>query len=137
MLPTRNQKITLLLSLYFAQGLPFGFFTQALPSVMRDLRISLEVVGLSTLVALPWALKFSWASWVDSGGLPTLGRRRGWIIPLQLAMIATLFLTPVAYLMLARFATPSAEEERRLHAELREAGDGGPQAPDRGLAPGE
>jgi len=47
----------------------------------------------------------------------------GWVIVggLGLAMIATLFLTPVAYLLLARFATPSAEEERRLNAELREA----------------
>lgn len=46
----------------------------------------------------------------------------GWVIVggLGLAMIATLFLTPVAYLMLARFATPSAEEERRLDSELRE-----------------
>ena len=46
----------------------------------------------------------------------------GWVIVggLGLAMIATLFLTPVAYLMLARFATPSAEEERRLDNELRE-----------------
>ncbi|GAB5462117.1 efflux RND transporter permease subunit [Hoeflea alexandrii] len=49
----------------------------------------------------------------------------GWVIVggLGLAMIATLFLTPVAYLLLARFATPSAEEERRLHVELREAGE--------------
>ena len=49
----------------------------------------------------------------------------GWVIVggLGLAMIATLFLTPVAYLLLARFATPSAEEERRLDAELREAGE--------------
>lgn len=49
----------------------------------------------------------------------------GWVIVggLGLAMIATLFLTPVAYLMLARFATPSAEEERRLDVELREADD--------------
>ncbi|WP_425497571.1 efflux RND transporter permease subunit [Hoeflea ulvae] len=47
----------------------------------------------------------------------------GWVIVggLGLAMIATLFLTPVAYLLLARFATPSAEEERRLDRELREA----------------
>ncbi|OCW58537.1 efflux RND transporter permease subunit [Hoeflea olei] len=47
----------------------------------------------------------------------------GWVIVggLGLAMIATLFLTPVAYLLLARFATPSAEEEHRLDAELREA----------------
>jgi len=49
----------------------------------------------------------------------------GWVIVggLGLAMIATLFLTPVAYLLLARFATPSAEEERRLDTELREADD--------------
>lgn len=51
----------------------------------------------------------------------------GWVIVggLGLAMIATLFLTPVAYLMLARFATPSAEEERRLDVELREANEMG------------
>lgn len=49
----------------------------------------------------------------------------GWVIVggLGLAMIATLFLTPVAYLLLARFATPSAEEERRLDTELREVKD--------------
>jgi len=49
----------------------------------------------------------------------------GWVIVggLGLAMVATMFLTPVAYLMLARFATPSAEEERRLDNELREVKD--------------
>jgi len=49
----------------------------------------------------------------------------GWVIVggLGLAMIATLLLTPVVYLLLARFATPSAQEEQRLHAELHEAGN--------------
>ncbi|MEQ8305660.1 MAG: efflux RND transporter permease subunit [Hoeflea sp.] len=51
----------------------------------------------------------------------------GWVIVggLGLAMIATLMLTPVAYLLLARFATPSAQEEQRLEAELRDASNGG------------
>jgi HAE1 family hydrophobic/amphiphilic exporter-1 len=50
----------------------------------------------------------------------------GWVIVggLGLAMIATLMLTPVAYLLLARFATPSAQEEQRLEAELRDASNG-------------
>ncbi|WP_047032556.1 efflux RND transporter permease subunit [Hoeflea sp. IMCC20628] len=64
----------------------------------------------------------------------------GWVIVggLGLAMIATLFLTPVAYLLLARFATPSAEEERRLDTELREAGDmAGRRASQQELSPGE
>jgi len=64
----------------------------------------------------------------------------GWVIVggLGLAMIATLFLTPVAYLLLARFATPSAEEERRLDVELREANDMGTRkAAQPELSPGE
>jgi len=52
-------------------------------------------------------------------------------------MIATLFLTPVAYLLLARFATPSAEEERRLDLELREAGEASRRAGQQELSPGE
>ena len=47
----------------------------------------------------------------------------GWVIVggLGLATVSTLFVTPVAYLLLARFTTPRAEEERRLQRELREA----------------
>ena len=40
---------------------------------------------------------------------------------LGLATLATLFLTPVAYLMLARLSRPSALEEERLQNELQEA----------------
>jgi hydrophobic/amphiphilic exporter-1 (mainly G- bacteria), HAE1 family len=35
--------------------------------------------------------------------------------------VATLYLTPVAYLLLGRFVTPKVEEEKRLHRELDEA----------------
>ncbi len=47
----------------------------------------------------------------------------GWVIVggLSFAAISTLFLTPVAYLLLARFSTPKVEEEARLEAELEAA----------------
>lgn len=47
----------------------------------------------------------------------------GWVIVggLGLATLATLFLTPVAYLVIARFVAPKADEERRLTRELEEA----------------
>lgn len=47
----------------------------------------------------------------------------GWVIVggLGLATLSTLYLTPVAYLLLARFSTPRAEEETRLIRELDEA----------------
>ncbi|MDB5527638.1 MAG: multidrug efflux transporter, partial [Devosia sp.] len=40
---------------------------------------------------------------------------------LGFAAISTLYLTPIAYLGLARFSKPKAEEEARLHRELTEA----------------
>jgi RhtX/FptX family siderophore transporter len=83
-------KLGLLGSLYFTQGLPFGFFTQALPVVLRKQQVGLGAIGLSSLLALPWALKFLWAPLVDRPGWRALGRRRGWILPLQLAAVVIL-----------------------------------------------
>jgi HAE1 family hydrophobic/amphiphilic exporter-1 len=47
----------------------------------------------------------------------------GWVIVggLGLATISTLYLTPVAYLLLGGFSSPPAEATRRLEAELGEA----------------
>ncbi|UOA26175.1 efflux RND transporter permease subunit [Pseudosulfitobacter sp. DSM 107133] len=47
----------------------------------------------------------------------------GWVIVggLGMATLSTLYLTPVAYLLLARFATPKAHEEARLQSELSAA----------------
>jgi HAE1 family hydrophobic/amphiphilic exporter-1 len=47
----------------------------------------------------------------------------GWVIVggLGLATVSTLFLTPVAYLLLGRFVTPNIKEEERLTRELAEA----------------
>lgn len=47
----------------------------------------------------------------------------GWVIVggLGLAAIATLYVTPVAYLLLGRFTTPKVEEEARLEREMVKA----------------
>jgi len=47
----------------------------------------------------------------------------GWVIVggLGMATLSTLYLTPVAYLLLARFSTPKAKEEARLQSELSAA----------------
>jgi MFS family permease len=81
---TSRSKLLVLGSLYLAQGLPFGFFTQALPVLLRAYGLSLPLIGLANLLALPWALKFAWAPLVDRVESPR-GRRRSVIVPLQLA----------------------------------------------------
>lgn len=47
----------------------------------------------------------------------------GWVLVggLGLATIVTLFLTPVAYLTIARFTSPHVDEEKRLQAEMEQA----------------
>lgn len=47
----------------------------------------------------------------------------GWVIVggLGMAVIVTLYVTPVAYLLLARFSKPHADEEKRLAEEMRAA----------------
>ena len=77
-------KLGLLTSLYLSQGLPFGFFTQALPVLLRKQGVSLPNIGLAHLLALPWALKFLWAPLLDRHASKTLGHWRGYILPLQL-----------------------------------------------------
>ncbi|MDO5768789.1 MAG: MFS transporter [Psychrobacter sp.] len=76
--------LAVLLTLYFAQGLPSGFITQALPAILRSYDVSLEMIGWSGLLLAPWALKFLWAPIVDRYFSPKLGRARSWILPLQL-----------------------------------------------------
>ncbi len=76
-------KLSLLGSLYLAQGLPYGFFTQALPVLLRERGLSLAAIGASGLLFLPWALKFLWAPLVDH-----TGSRKAWILSLQLLTFA-------------------------------------------------
>src|ERR1043165_7468360 len=75
---SRGQTLVLLASLYLAQGLPYGFFTQALPVLMREQGASLKSISVTMFLSLSWALKFLWA--------PLVGRAqdsRRWLLTLQ------------------------------------------------------
>lgn len=80
---TRSYKLGLLASLYLAQGLPYGFFTQALPVLLREQGLSLKAISLTSFLFLPWALKFLWAPFVDR-----YGTERQWLLPLQFCAVA-------------------------------------------------
>ncbi len=80
------RKLGILWTLYFVQGLPFGFTATALPVYLRDADLSRTLIGLATVVALPWSLKIFWAPMIDRFGSRSFGRRRSWILPLQLGL---------------------------------------------------
>ena len=51
--------------LYVAQSVIGGITWAGLPAVLRAEGVSLDRIGLVSLIALPWALKFLWAPAVD------------------------------------------------------------------------
>jgi MFS transporter, PAT family, beta-lactamase induction signal transducer AmpG len=81
-------KLTSLGALYFAQGLPYGVQATALPLLLRERGASLEAVGFAGLLALPWIGKALWAPLVDRYGSSRFGRRKSWIVPMQLGLAA-------------------------------------------------
>lgn len=89
--PSRAGKLGALSALYFVQGLPYGFQATALPIYLREDGISLAAIGLASFLSLPWMLKLLWSPLVESWHSPRWGRRRSWIIPLQLCLALACF----------------------------------------------
>ena len=89
-MPSTPHIYILLFSLYWAQGLPVGFMTHALPVILRAQGVSLAHIGGFGLLMLPWSIKIFWAPWVDHFGHAAFGHYRSWIIPTQLLSVVVL-----------------------------------------------
>jgi MFS transporter, PAT family, beta-lactamase induction signal transducer AmpG len=74
----------------FSSGLPLLLTITVLQAWMRDAGVDLAVIGLMALVGLPYTLKFLWAPVLDRYTLPFLGRRRGWLLIAQLALMLSI-----------------------------------------------
>ncbi len=66
--------------LYVAQSVIGGITWAGLPAVLRDRGLALDNVGLLSLIALPWALKFLWAPMVERFRLPPVGKNRSGVV---------------------------------------------------------
>ncbi|TLY64662.1 MAG: AmpG family muropeptide MFS transporter, partial [Gammaproteobacteria bacterium] len=69
-----------------ASGFPNQITESALQAWLKDAGVSLTTIGVMSYVALPYLLKFLWAPLIDRYPLPWLGRRRGWILAMQVAL---------------------------------------------------
>jgi PAT family beta-lactamase induction signal transducer AmpG len=78
------------LLLGFSSGLPIGLTGSTLQAWMKSENVDLSVIGLFTLAGLPYALKFLWAPLMDRYVPPFLGRRRGWLIVTQVALVGAI-----------------------------------------------
>lgn len=81
-----NPRVAAALTLGFASGLPFNLPDSTLQAWLATLDVDIRTIGWLTLVGAPYAFKFLWAPVLDRYAVPVLGRRRGWILVLQLAL---------------------------------------------------
>ena len=83
-------KMAVLLALGFSSGLPLFLTSRTLQAWMTKAEVDLTTIGLFSLVALPYSLKFLWAPFLDRYVPPFLGRRRGWLVITQLLLLLSI-----------------------------------------------
>lgn len=79
-----NRKLLIIMALGAASGFPNQITESALQAWLKDAGRSNTSIGLLTYVAIPYLLKPLWAPFLDRFPLPLLGRRRGWLLAIQL-----------------------------------------------------
>jgi PAT family beta-lactamase induction signal transducer AmpG len=73
-----------------ASGMPLYVLLQLVPAWLRDEGVSLAEIGLFALVGIPYTWKFLWAPLMDRWVPPLLGRRRGWMMICQVALLISM-----------------------------------------------
>ena len=87
---TRRMLVVLLLGL--SSGIPLALTSSTLQAWMVDEKVDIRVIGLFALVAWPYIGKILWAPLMDRYSPKILGRRRGWILLCQIALIVSIII---------------------------------------------
>ncbi|WP_374602301.1 AmpG family muropeptide MFS transporter [Niveibacterium sp.] len=124
-----TRKMLICIVLGFSSGLPLFLLFNLVPAWLKTEGLSLKAIGAFALVQFPYTWKFLWAPFADRFGVPGLGRRRGWMLLSQLALIGAVValgsLNPVADLsavviLAALVAFLSATQDIAIDAYRRE-----------------
>lgn len=70
---------------YFAEGFPYGVVHQLAEVLFRELGASLQAIGLTSLLHLPYNLKFLWAPLADG-----FGTKRAWLLTTEVVLALVL-----------------------------------------------
>ncbi|KAG1459813.1 hypothetical protein G6F46_006018 [Rhizopus delemar] len=73
----------LLVILYLLQGIPVGLSFGSIPFLLKA-KLSYSQIAVFSLSSWPYSLKLLWSPIVDALYSPQLGRRKSWIIPIQI-----------------------------------------------------
>jgi PAT family beta-lactamase induction signal transducer AmpG len=74
----------------FSSGMPLFVGTHLVPAWLRTNEVDLATIGLFAILGLPYTWKFLWSPLMDRYRLPFLGRRRGWALITQSALLLSI-----------------------------------------------
>lgn len=80
----------LLIILYSFQGLPMGLFLKSIPVIFKQY-LTYQEIGVIMMATMPYSLKFFWAPAIEIYYLSFIGKRKSWVVPMQLIGCAILF----------------------------------------------
>jgi PAT family beta-lactamase induction signal transducer AmpG len=74
----------------FASGLPLYLLFNLVPAWLRTEHVDLKTIGLFALIQFPYTWKFLWSPLLDRYVVPAFGRRRGWMLITQVALLVVI-----------------------------------------------
>ncbi len=91
-----HPRILVIFFLGFSSGLPLALTASTLGVWLMESGVNMAAIGMFAAAATPYNLKFLWSPLIDGMPFPILshllGRRRGWLVATQLALIGSLTL---------------------------------------------
>ncbi|MFA0811068.1 AmpG family muropeptide MFS transporter [Microbulbifer epialgicus] len=82
-----NRRMLICIGTGFSSGMPLFVLIQLVPAWLRSEGVDLATIGIFALLGLPYTWKFLWAPLMERYAFPILGRRRGWMLVMQLLLI--------------------------------------------------
>ncbi len=84
------KNLALITAFGFSSGLPLVLSGFTLRMWLSSAHLGLGVIGLTANIGLAYSLKFLWAPVFDEIAPPFLGRRRGWLLLVQICLMAVI-----------------------------------------------
>lgn len=81
---------TILIFLYSVQGVFFNFIADSLIFIQKE-NLSYTEIGIIKLCMYPFSLKFFWAPFIDTYYVKAIGRRKTWIVLMQILLLFSVY----------------------------------------------
>ncbi|WP_444931982.1 AmpG family muropeptide MFS transporter [Microbulbifer sp. SSSA002] len=85
-----NRRMLICIGTGFSSGMPLFVLIQLVPAWLRTEGVDLATIGIFALLGLPYTWKFIWSPLMERYAFPALGRRRGWMLVMQLLLIVSI-----------------------------------------------